>query len=186
MDDYPDESKASQIVMTLLCVGLMVVGFFLGFSQQLASAASASLAPTPTPRPTQGFLYLGDEAYECHVSGPTSYLCVRLIFAPTVAPTRIPSVTPLTEGTNTSVPRPTFTATAVLTCKDYTVLATVLNVRAKPSLSGTILKTFKKGDTISLSAKPSDTVLAEGVTWILACGTGDPAAWVSKNWIQAK
>lgn len=144
----------------------------LGFVYQ-----NYALIATVTPTATQfAALYIGPDAYSCHVSGPTSYLCIRQDLSLTPSPTRLPTVTPLLERT----------ATPVFGCKDYTVLATVLNVRAAPSLTGAILKTFKKGETISLSTKPSDTVLAENITWRLACGSGDPAAYVSQNWVEAK
>lgn len=176
-------------------IGLVLLAIIvLLYSCATLNGVHAADVATVTAQPAFGQLNIGNEAYVCHISGPTSYLCIRQDLSGTITPTRLPTVTPLTEGTNTPTPRPTptqtatraATGTAVLLCRDYTVLATVLNVRAKPSLSGTILKTFKKGDTISLSTKSNDTVLAEGVTWRLGCGSGDPQAWVSQNWVQVK
>lgn len=57
----------------------------------------------------------------------------------------------------------TSTGTARVVAGSYKVIATKLNVRDRPSLSGSIVASYSKGETINSVA--TDTVEADGYTW---------------------
>lgn len=169
----------------------------LGWLMFALGAAYASLYPMPSASAAQSASVseaatVGPEFAGVAYMNDGSQYGLVLIAPPLITPTRFPTVTPLTEGTNTSVPRPTATATAVLACKDYTVTANpALLVRAGPGKKFAVLTSLPNGATVSLSLLAADKVTdSDNITWRKVClnsaPTGDPEAWVSQGWVIAK